>query len=1066
MIRWFARNDIAANLLMAAILIAGVWSAFKRVPLEVQPSIRFNQVRITVEYRGGSPDDVERGVIIPVERVLKDLPGVDYIESTAQSGFGTVLVHVDDYTDPKELLEEARSRIATVTSFPAETEPPKLEVPDSGKWFDVIKIAVAGDMDERDLLVAARKIQDDLTALPGISQASIQGQSPFEIAIEADPARLRDFGLTFADLAEAVRRNSLDLPAGQIQTDEGSLVIRSKGQAYTQRQFGELVVRNSLGAEVLLHEVARISDGFEENRKILRFNGIPALLVEVLRLNNENALEIAKSVKDYVATQRSRFPEGVSLHVWDDSSVELEGRLGTLMRNLLQGALLVFIVLGLFLRPSIAFWVVLGIPVSFAGALLVMPSFDLTANVMSIFGFIIVVGMVVDDAIVTAENVYTKLRQHGDPLEAVVDGTKEVAIPVTFGVLTTIVAFVPLMFFQGFYGNFTRQVPPVITAVLLFSLIESKLILPSHLKHIHTGRTNLGRFAAFQKRVADALERFVENTYRPLLTRATHHRYLTLALFTALALACLGIIQSGRLGFVNMPAIDRNKIIAQVTMPRDTPLAVTDERVHRITAAIGKLRDEFRDPGTGQSLVLDHVSSTGGWSGWGGTDARQGFVSLNILDPGLRSTPGPRNSVIAKRWTELVGTLPDAQSFWISGDRGGGFRGGGDDLESLEIEIRGPASPEKDAITEQVEELLASYKGIASTWSSLARSRDELHVTIRPEGRALGLTQRELARQVRAAFFGEEAQRVQRGQDDIRVMVRLPLSQRQSLHTLEQLRVRTPDGGQAPFRTVADATFAKARSEIQRIDGAQIVSIFAKPADETVDVVAISRDLSARIDEYFRGHAELSWRYQGYVAEHEDTRARTWFGAAGLFLALYIMLSIPFRSLVQPLYVMTAIPFGLIGAMLGHLLLDITPSYLSVFGMLALAGVVVNDSIVMLDFINQKRQAGMDRFQAVIQSGTRRFRPILLTSLTTFAGLAPMMSAKSLQAQFLVPMAVSLAFGILFATFITLFLIPSCYLVGEDLRDHFRRGWHWYRKPFGNTDPAPAAVPTPGQSAE
>lgn len=1067
MIRWFARNDIAANLLLAAILVVGIWSAIERVPLEVQPSIRYNQVRISVEYRGGSPDDVERAVIIPIERALKDMPGIDFIESTAQSGSGRLIVNVDDYSDPKELLEEARSRIDSITTFPDETEPPRLEVPDSAKWFDVIKVAITGDMEEADLITAARKVQDDLTSLPGISQAAIQGQTPFEIAIEADPARLRDFGLTFNDLAEAVRRSSLDLPAGQIQTDEGNLVIRSKGQAYDQREFGNLVIRNNLGAEVRLREVARISDGFQENRKILRFNGTPALLVEVLRLNDENALEIANAVKRYVASQQDRFPEGISLHLWDDSSVELEGRLGTLLRNLLQGSLLVLIVLGLFLRPSIAFWVVLGIPVSFAGAMILMPSFDLTANVMSLFGFIIVVGMVVDDAIVTAENVYTKLREHGDPLEAVVSGTKEVAIPVTFGVLTTIVAFIPLMFFKGFYGTFTKQVPPVVAAVLLFSLLESKLILPSHLKHVRTGRTSLGRFAAFQKRIADGLERLVEHSYRPLLERATRHRYITLALFLAFGLACLGIIQSGRLGFVNMPSIDRNRITAQVTMPRETPLAVTDERVKRIAAAVDRLRAEFRDPGTGESLIRDVFTASGGWSGWSGADPRQGFVAISILDPGFRTTPGPRNTEIAKRWTELVGPLPDAQSFWISGDRGGGFRGHrSEEMESLEIEVRGPASLEKDALVDRLEEVLGSYKGIASAWSSLARSRDEIHVTLRPEGRALGLTQRELARQVRAAFFGEEAQRVQRGQDDIRVMVRLPLSQRQSLHTLEQLRIRTPEGGQAPFRTVADVTFAKARSEIKRMDGAQVVSVFAKPSDEDVDVVAISRDLAPRIGEMFRGHTQLGWRYKGYVAEHEETRLRAWLGAGGLLLALYAMLAIPFRSLVQPLYVMTAIPFGLIGALLGHLLLGITPSYLSIFGMLALAGVVVNDSIVMLDFINQKRQAGVDLFQAVIQSGTRRFRPILLTSLTTFAGLAPMMYARSLQAQFLVPMAVSLAFGILFATFITLFLVPSCYLAGEDLGDLLRRGRDWFAKPFRAGEPVPGASPRTQAGAE
>ena len=1048
MIRWFARNDIAANFVMFGILIFGIWTAYEKVPLEVQPSIQFNEVRVSVTYRGGSPEDVERGVVIPIESSLEGLAGAEEINSRVSAGGCEVRIKADDDTDPRKLLDEVQTRVDSITSFPQEIEPPRLFIPDTNKWFDVIKIAITGDMDEDDLLKAARRVRDDLIEMQGISQAAVQGATRKEISIEANLARLRDFGLGFSDLSEAVRRSSIDLPAGQIQTDEGNLTIRSKGQAYDKEQFEEIVVRNINGAEVRLRDVATVSDGFEENSKMLRFNGKPALLVETLRLNNENALDIAAKVKNYVATQRERFPEGIELFIWDDSSVELEGRLGTLLTSLAQGGILVMIVLGLFLRPSIAFWVALGIPVSFAGGIIAMPWFGLSLNVMTIFGFIIVIGIVVDDAIVTSENVYTRLRAGMDPLDAAVEGTKEIAVPVTFGALTTIVAFVPLMFFDGFYGNFTRQIPPIVGAVLIASLIESKLALPCHLKHIKVGRTRFNPITRFQKSVADGLEKFIDRFYQPSLRFAVTHRYATIASFMALAMITLGVINSGRLNFTNMPAIDKNRIISEVRMPRDTPIEVTDERVHRIVAAVDQLKKEFVDPGTGKPLIEDVLTSTGGWSGQDGVDPRQGFVVAAVTDPGDRTEPGAMNREIAKRWVELVGELPDAQSFSVFGDRGGGFRGGGDDLDAIEIELRGPASDLRDQLAEEMEALLESYSGIADASADVSRGQNELHVTLKPEGSALGLTQAELARQIRSAFFGDQAQRVQRDRDDIRVMVRLPREQRQSLHTLDQLHIRTPDGGNAPFNSVAEGKFVPARSDIQRIDGAQVIDVRARPVDETVNVVEIARDIAPRLDAILNQHPELSWRFDGYIAEHEETTRKTWITAIALLLALYGLLAVPFKSLVQPIVVLLAIPFGIIGAIAGHMIRDIDLSFLSVFGLLALAGVVVNDSIVLVDFINQRRAAGDSLIQAVVDSGGRRFRPILLTSLTTFAGLLPLILDDSRQNQMLVPMAVSLGFGLLFATAITLYLIPVSYLVMEEFVAKLGRGWAWYKRPF------------------
>ncbi len=1052
MIRWFARNDIAANFLLFGILAWGVWSVKEKVALEVQPAWETNEIRIHVTYRGGSPADVEKAVILPIEAALEGLSGVDSVESRADSGAGRVIVYSTSKRNLKALEEQVKTRVSRISSFPNEIEPPTVSIPDSAQWFDVIKVAVCGDMSEADLLRAARTVRDDLIAIQGISQAKVLGNSPLEIAIEADPRRLRDFGLTFADLSEAIRRSSMDLPAGRIQTDEGALTIRSKGQAYDRADFEKIVITNRNGSEVTLSNVAKVSDGFEENTKIMEFNGKPCLLVEVLRLGDENALGIAQSVKNYVAGARERFPQGITVHAWDDSSEELEGRLGTLFNSMLQGGLLVLILLGLFLRPMLAFWVVLGIPVAFAGGFIIMPYLDITANVMSIFGFIIVLGLVVDDAIVTAENVYIKLKEGMEPLEAATEGTVEVATPVTFGILTTIVAFVPLMFFDGFYGSFTKQIPPVVAAVLVFSLIESKLALPCHLKYVKVGRKRLNAFERFQKKIADSLERFVEKCYEPTLRTATRHRYVTLALFLALAMASVGYFTSGRMGFVNMPSIDRNRIFAMIRMPVDSQVPETWVRADYVASFLPQLKKEFSDPVTGESFITDVLASGGGFPHRNGVDARTGFIVIGITDPKDRSVPGPKNSEIAARWTELVGEMPDVQSFYISGDRGHRM-GSDDEMASLSVEIRGRDGEEKDEVVREVEALLESYDGIESAYSDSGGSTDELLITIRPEGEALGLTQLDLSRQVRGAFFGEQAQRVQRDRDDIRVMIRMPRELRESLSTLDDLRIRTPSGGEAPFASVATATFAKGRSRIERIDGSQVTTITATPLDETIDVVAISRALSPELDGILNSRHDLSWRYAGYVADHEETKKRSIYGGLALFFALYALLAIPFRSLYQPIFVMLAVPFGAIGALFGHIILDIVPSYLSVFGILALAGVVVNDSLVMVDFINRKVRDGMDLREAVIQSGARRFRPIFLTSATTFAGLLPLIFDRSLQAQFLIPMAVSLAFGILFATTITLYLIPCAYLAAEEIRAHLGKAWIWWRHPSGKPMP-------------
>lgn len=1051
MIRWFARNDIAANFLLIAILLVGGWVALEKVPLQVDPSWEFNDVYIGMAYRGGTAEDVERSIVIPIEQAIRDLPMISSIRSSASRGRGTVWVEIKDGHNMREVLDEIKSRVDRITTFPDETEQPTMTIPDSNRWQEVLTIAVMGDMAEDELRRVAERVRDDLIEMRGISQAELRGVRPYEIAIEASQEQLRSYGVSFQELTQAIRNSSVDLPAGSIRSESGNLTVRTRGQAYTREQFEQIPIRAANGALVQLREVATVKDDFEENRMIVRFNGRPGLMIDVMRHDDENAIDISEKVNAYVKSASTRFPEGIDMSIWDDESISIRGRLSTLGWSLLQGCLLVFILLGLFLRPALAFWVVIGIPVSFAGGILFMPVFGITANLMSVFGFIIVLGLVVDDAIVTGENIFSHLKNNEDPLEATVLGTKEVAVPVTFGVLTTIVAFLPLLNFPGHWGSYAKQIPPIVAPVLLFSLIESKFVLPSHLKHLKIGRTNLGIFSRIQKAIADGLETFVERIYQPTLKFAVNHRYAVLALFLTIALLMAGYIKGGNLGFISLPTVDRLRISADIDLPNDTPIERTDLYVKRIASAVDQLRDEFPDGDTGNPLILNVYTETGN-EGWGNSeiDTTAGSVSIEVMPPSMRSEPGPKNSIIATRWQEIVGEIPEAYSFRVRGDSRGGGRGQREQ-EPIEVELRGEGSLEKNEIAEQIETLLESYDGIADAWANVRGEQDELEISLKPRAAELQLTQQDLARQVRQAIYGDEAQRVQRGRDDIRVMVRLTQHERQSLHTLETLKVRTPSGATVSLETVADVKMVKAAGSIERVDGAEVISIKAVPSDEDVDIIGIAKSAGPEIQKIVNHSPNLSYRYTGYIAENAESQRKTIINSVALLLALYALLAIPFKSLIQPIFVLLAIPFGIIGAILGHMIMDIVPSYLSVFGILALAGVVVNDSLVMVDFINTKRRnEGVPLREAVLTAGARRFRPILLTSMTTFAGLVPLIFDRSIQAQFLIPMAVSLGFGILFATVITLYLIPCAYIMAEDMGWKLRAAKEWYLTPFRN----------------
>ena len=1054
MIRWFANNGIAANLLMFAILAAGFNAAWNKVPLEVVPeSSAWEIVYMEMPYRGGTPKDIEENVLIPVERALEGISGIREVNSDGMPGMAKFYFKAKEGVDLDKLLDEIKGRIDTISTFPGETERAKIIIPDSSGRLPVLSVAVTGEFDEAALLQVTKKVQREILELEGVSRADIQGVRKTEISIEADLAKLRAYKLTFRELADAIRSSSINLTAGTIRSDSGRLVVKTRGQAYQAADFKKILIRAANGSDVMLGEVAKVNDGFEEDQKIVEFNGRPAMFIQVRRARGEDAIEISDRIKEYVST---RAPEGAHLYAWNDSSLSIRGRLGTLISSLLQGCVLVFLILGLFLRPQVALWVVLGIPISFAGGVLVMsmdlPFFEIypiTANVMSLFGFIIVLGVVVDDAIVTGENVFSKLRTGMDPLEASVLGTKEVAVPVTFGILTTIAAFVPLSHVSGGWGDFAKQIPPVVIPVLLFSLVESKLILPSHLKHVRPRGKNIGGFGRFQKGIADGMERFVDRVYIPILKVAVRYRFSVLALFIALAMAMAGYWAGGRMGFASFPAVENLRISADLNLPNDLPIERTHAYIERITAATEILKKEYTDPKTGETLIRNVARITGSSDFEGRSDSSRGKVVVEVMPPSERSEAGPTNAQIAKRWSQLVGEIEEADSFYIHAEITGKERreqqkenaGSG---EPMALELRGPNSEAKNQIAEEIKKLMRAYEGIGGAWAQINRGQDEIEFTLKPRAAELGITQGLLAQQVRQAFYGEEAQRIIRDSEEIRIMLRLPKDDRKSLHTLSRLKIRTPRGGEVSLSTVADYRFTKAPTFVERNDGAEVIRIGCMPQDDNVDIVGIAEELDPEIRKLTDKVKGLSFLWTGYVAEHEESVKKTWLNAAFLIFALYALLAIPFRSVVQPIYVLLAVPFGVIGALLGHLIMDITPNFLSVFGMLALAGVVVNDSLVMVDFVNSRRRAGMPLIEAALAAGARRFRPIILKSLTTFAGLVPLLMDQSLQAQFLIPMAVSLGYGILFATGITLFLIPCALLVADDIGRLLKRlfGFH------------------------
>ena len=1031
MIAWFAKNDVAANLLMLLIFALGI-SALTRIPLEVFPEFESDIVQITVPFPGATPAEVETGIVLRIEDAIADLRGIEEINAVARENSALIFARIDDNYNTRELLEDIKNRVDGISTFPAEAERPIISLTEPR--HEVISALVSGPLPERELRQLGEQVRDELSALPEISQVELIGVRPYEISIEISRNTLTAYGLSFAQVAQAIDNHSVDLSAGVIKTRSGEILLTTRGQAYSGPDFARIpVITRADGSRILLGDIATIHDGFEDVPLEAEYNHVPVVAVEVYRSGDENAMDVAAAVRDYVATTGERMPEGVTLGYWRDRSKIIENRLGTLVKSAIQGGLIIFLLLTLFLRPSVAFWVCVGIPISFMGAIALMPFTGVTINIISLFAFIVVLGIVVDDAIVTGENIYTHLKRNGDPLRAAIEGTREVAVPVTFGLLTTIAAFLPLFMIEGRRGQVFAQIPSIVIPVLLFSLVESKLILPAHLKHLSVHRARhrgLETLRRFQVAFANSFERVINGIYRPLLAAALRQRYLTLALFIGFSLVIYSLVIGGHIGYVFFPRVQSETATATLTLPPGTPFEVTQKHIDRITAEAEKLRGKYIEPETGKSIIKG-ILSTSGWKGGSDIASHIGRVKFEITPPEKRSL-GITSSELVREWRKNIGTIPGAEELTFRSEIG---RGG----DPIDIQLTGEDMEELRAVGNRLKEKLRQYPGIYDITDSLGSGKEEIRLTLKPRAQTLGITQAELAQQVRHAFFGLEVQRIQRGRDDVRVMLRYPESERQSIADLNNMTLRTADGTEIPFTEVAEARIESTPTVITRVDRKRTLNVRADANKETTDLEAIKRDLVDNIlPEVLANHPDIHYTLEGEAREQSEMMQSIKRGGLLAMFLIYALLAIPFRSYVQPLIVMLVIPFGIVCAVLGHMILGMTLSISSILGMLALSGVVVNDSLVLVDYINRRRREGMPITEAVTTAGAARFRAVWLTSLTTFAGLMPLIFEKSTQAQFLIPMAVSLGFGILFATFITLLLVPINYRILDDLRQVLR----------------------------
>jgi multidrug efflux pump subunit AcrB len=1046
LIAWMARHPVAANLLMLLVIVSGLASAFT-LRQESFPEISFDTIEVRVAYAGAAPDEIEESIVQRIEEQVRGLDGINRVIGVAAEGLGLVRIELLRGSNIARKLDEVKSAVDRITTFPDMIERPVVrEIVNRQR---VVELALFGQTSESALRELAFRVKDELSALPGISLAEVARVRDYEISIEVPNEVLRAYGLSLSDIAAIVKRSSLDLPGGDIRTADESILLRTKGRNYRRADFERIVVASSRsGAAVTLGEIAKIDDGFREDDLLMRYNGKPASFVQVFRVGDEKVLDVVEAVEKFIANElRPNLPAGIEVKIWRNDATEFRNRVDLLVKNGLVGLVLVMVALALFLDLRLAFWVAVGIFVSFIGTFTAMSMLGLSINMMSLFGFILAIGIVVDDAIVTGENIYAENERGVAGMQAAVSGAQRVATPVALAVGTTITAFIPLLFVPGVVGKFLFQIPAIVIIVLTVSVLEAILILPHHLAHLqiagYVARTGLGRVLAGMRHGMDALlRRFIEGPLDRLLRFATLRYGVVIAASLSLFMLTLGVIAGGYVKFNFFPIVEGRYVTASLELPQGTSAAATLRVAEQIEAAGREAARQLPDP-SGRDLVStvmtmvgrQEVSGPGAGAALGLLQGHKASVVFELLDPELRSISSHDFEL---RWRELVGTLPQVRKLSFASNV---INVG----SAVQVLLSARTAQGLEEAVHLVQQELSRIEGVFDVRDDQEPGKREVQFKLKPYARTLGVTIDSLAQQVRAGFFGAEAVRVQRGRDEVRVYVRLPDEERNSLADLSLYRVRTPSGAFAPLHELADISLGHASSTLVREDGRRVTTVLAEINPTVISGQQINGrlldEILPRVREQIPG---LTWSMGGEQREQSQTLPAL---ARNFLLALfgmYAMLALAFRNYVQPFIVLASVPFGLVGATIGHLMLGLSFGLISIFGIVGLSGIIVNGSLVLIDFVNEQRRQGVPVREAIILAAKGRFRPILLTTITTFLGIFPLIVERSIQAQFLIPLGVSIAVGVLLGTALLMLLTPALVMLEEDLAQRVRR---WRGKP-------------------
>ena len=1012
-----ARNGIAANLAMLVLLVGGVMF-MSRVTQEVFPEFDLDEIVVSVPYPGASPEEIEQGILLSIEDQIGGVQGVKKVTSQSQEALGTVTAELVTGTDRGRALQDIKNEVDRIITFPEEAEEPIVSLKESRRQVMSVMVHAANDAHLPDSFLRglAERVRDSLIAAPEITSVDLGAVRGYEVAVEIPEAALRAHGLTLPGIADTIRSSSLELPAGEVQTRAGEVLLRTQERRDFASEFAELsVVTNANGTRVKIRDIGEVIETFSEDDIETTFQGQPAIELKVYRIGKDAPIAVAKAVNRVLSELRIDLPDTVGLTTWEDRSESYRARLDLLARNALLGLGLVLLLLGLFLEPRIAFWVTIGIVISVVGSFIVFPATNATINMISLFAFIVTLGIVVDDAIIVGENIFELQERGVPPLEAAIQGARGIAAPVTFAVLTNIIAFMPLFFVPGAIGRIFFQIPAVVVSVFAISLVESLFILPAHLAHPpRQGR--LARLLGTPSRLVTRLfDRFSKGVFAPLVELSLRNRYFVPALGVGLLFVSAGIIQGGKIRVAFLPQIDSDVVTATARLPVGIPIEETRRVRGILEAGLRQAADEIQE-----GLVTGFFAQIGAADGQANTLS----VMAALLPPEERKVGGIGFS---EKWRDAVDDITGVEALSFSATQLGR------DSKAIDIQLTGPDQDQLTLAARELGERLSTYDGVKDIDNGTARGKRQLSFRLTPAGQSLGLTAANVADQVRASFFGSEALRQQRGRNEVKVLVRLPRSEREHLSTVESLMLRTPTGGEVPLSVAANFDEGYSYTTINRRDGQRIIAVTGDVDRQEVDAnvilsearAEILPDLSSRFD-------GLGFSFEGEQESRRESLAALAAGLAVAVFAIFAMLAIPLKSYALPLIVLSGAPFGIIGAILGHLVLGFGLSLMSFFGIIALTGVVVNDSLVLVVTANRLREEGKGAFDSIRDASVRRLRPIMLTSLTTSLGLLPMMLETSSQARFLVPMAISLGFGVLFSTFVILLLVPSLYLIRED----------------------------------